>query len=362
MIVKDSNINMRSSHNFEKFDRNVILRQVIETPLNSDEPSTRLDLSKESIHRATNETVQSLSLSQTEQMESMPEVNELDPQLMVLLKTLEYLTGKKLHVNKINMQNSANNTPSLSSYSHSIKNPDNIAEENILENSDTDSTEPNRKILTYSERTRYEHEETTFEAAGIILTSDGKEIDITIELNMSRTFLQTTEELNVSYTDPLVINWGGKASDLTETKFEFDLDADGIKEKISMVKPESGAFLAYDRNGDGIINNGNELFGPSSGNGFTELAAFDEDENNWIDENDSVFKNLSVWTKDTSGKDILTAIVDTQIGAIYLNSSATEFNLTKKDNTLLGKTKSTGIYLNNDGSAGTVQQVDLITG
>ncbi len=37
------------------------------------------------------------------------------------------------------------------------------------------------------------------------------------------------------------------------------------------------------------INDGSELFGTSSGDGFKDLATYDEDENGWIDENDSIF-------------------------------------------------------------------------
>ena len=44
-----------------------------------------------------------------------------------------------------------------------------------------------------------------------------------------------------------------------------------------------------DLNNDDIITNGNELFGPRTGNGFTELSVYDEDGNNWIDEKDLVY-------------------------------------------------------------------------
>lgn len=73
-----------------------------------------------------------------------------------------------------------------------------------------------------------------------------------------------------------------------------------------------------DINGDGKINDGNELFGPKSGNGFSDLAAFDEDGNGWIDENDFVYDKLRIWTKDKYGNDSLLAIGKKGIGAIYL--------------------------------------------
>lgn len=83
-----------------------------------------------------------------------------------------------------------------------------------------------------------------------------------------------------------------------------DLDADGMEDQISFVLPGSG-FLALDLNGDGRINDGRELFGPETGDGFAELARYDEDGNQWIDENDPVFERLRIWTKDAEGRDVL---------------------------------------------------------
>lgn len=52
-----------------------------------------------------------------------------------------------------------------------------------------------------------------------------------------------------------------------------------------MVRP-GGVFLALDKNGDSVINDGKELFGAATGQGFKELAIYDSDKNYWIDEND----------------------------------------------------------------------------
>lgn len=76
----------------------------------------------------------------------------------------------------------------------------------------------------------------------------------------------------------------------------FDLDCDGKEEEISSLGKGSG-FLALDKNGDGIINDGTELFGTKSGDGFADLAEYDEDGNGWIDEDDGIFSQLRIWTK-----------------------------------------------------------------
>ncbi|MCR4441437.1 MAG: hypothetical protein QHH10_04745 [Peptococcaceae bacterium] len=208
----------------------------------------------------------------------------------------------------------------------------------------------------------YEKETTTFSAEGVIRTSDGREIKIGLELNMSREFIERNEIRiragDAARIDPLAVNFGGGLAGLTEAKFSFDLDADGREEQVSFLQKGSG-FLALDLNGDGIINNGRELFGPRSGDGFRELAAYDYDKNNWIDESDPVFRCLRIWTKDSEGRDYLLALGEVGIGAVYLGSTATPFALRDLGNQPLGEIQKTGLFLKEDGTAGTVQHVDL---
>lgn len=61
------------------------------------------------------------------------------------------------------------------------------------------------------------------------------------------------------------------------------MDCDGKQEEISKLNAGCG-YLALDKNGDGVINDGNELFGVKTGDGFYELSKYDSDLNGWIDE------------------------------------------------------------------------------
>lgn len=207
-----------------------------------------------------------------------------------------------------------------------------------------------------------ETEKTTFNAEGKVTTADGKEITLDIELNMSREFF--TEEsvslrLGAALKDPLVINYDGPAAQLTDNKFSFDIDADGHEEQISFVRSGSG-FLALDKNNDGTVNDGTELFGAITGEGFAELAEFDQDNNQWIDGNDEIFDRLRIWSKDGDGNDHLVALGSKGVGAIYLGHTATPFEIKDENNQLQGQVRDSGLYLNEDGSGGTIQQLDLV--
>ncbi|MDL2220840.1 hypothetical protein LJC55_04150, partial [Eubacteriales bacterium OttesenSCG-928-N14] len=141
--------------------------------------------------------------------------------------------------------------------------------------------------------------------------------------------------------------------------FEFDLDFDGSMDSINFAGQGSG-FLALDKNGDGKINDGSELFGPSTGSGFSELRNYDHDANGWIDENDDIFNNLLVWSKDKDGNDQLFKLKDLGIGAIYLGDVDTEFSFKGEGNQTQGVMRSTSFFLKESGGAGTVHHVDLM--
>jgi hypothetical protein len=208
----------------------------------------------------------------------------------------------------------------------------------------------------------YEYESTSFSAQGVVKTADGKEIAIDLELNMQREFFQSQSfslRAGDALKDPLVVNFAGTSAELTQQKFSFDIDMDGREDQISFVRPGSG-FLVLDRNADGEVNDGSELFGPATGNGFTELAEHDEDQNGWIDEADSVFERLRVWSKDAAGEDHLMALGQTGIGALYLGHIETPFLLKDDTNQDLGQVRSSGIALHEDGRASVLQQVDLV--
>lgn len=207
-----------------------------------------------------------------------------------------------------------------------------------------------------------ETEHTAFQANGIVKTADGRELNFGVTMEMSRAFAARYDKITQEdyiMTDPLVINLDTNVASVSDQKFLFDIDSDGKEESISFAGKGSG-FLALDKNKDGKINDGSELFGTRSGDGFKDLAAYDEDGNGWIDENDSVWKDLKVWTKDENGRDQLMDLRQANVGAIYLGSADTEFSLNRmEDNHTNGIIRKTGIYLKETGEAGTIQHVDL---
>ena len=159
--------------------------------------------------------------------------------------------------------------------------------------------------------------------------------------------------------DPLILDLEGNGISFSTERSEFDLDGDGEQEAIPCLDWGCG-FLAYDQNQDGIVNNGLELFGTVSGNGFEDLAQYDLDGNNWIDENDAIFDELSLWRTDETGADSLVRLADAEVGALYLGHVDTSFDLHDDQNNLSGRITGSGIYLKENGEVQSVHQVDVV--
>jgi hypothetical protein len=216
--------------------------------------------------------------------------------------------------------------------------------------------------LEYSyQHTRTESETTNFQAKGIIRTADGKEVEFSVDLTLSREQTQNEElmlRIGQVQKDPLVLNFSGTAAQLSDTRFQFDLDADGVSDNVPLLGSGS-AFLALDRNGNGIVDSGAELFGPSSGNGFAELSSLDADNNRWIDEGDPSFSELRLWTPAAEGNGTLQSLAQAGVGALYIGNVETPFSVQGSDNEQLGTLRASGVYVSESGDVGTMQQIDL---
>ncbi|MCP4148770.1 MAG: hypothetical protein GY757_13565 [bacterium] len=311
--------------------------------------SDSLSLSQEGINKYMSSFKDSLSCNcgSARALES-DEDEYMSPELKMMKILLEEFFGIKVDIIK----------PEQHGESGKVHQSVEVPQEGQASNApDAAEPEPQGWGISYSyHESTYREERVEFSAGGRVTTGDGREINFDAQLEMSK---ETYEEVNVEFRagdaliDPLALNFDGRGVQLTAEKYEFDLDSDGEKENISFVEKGSG-FLVIDKNQNGTIDNGNEMLGPSTNNGFLELKAYDGDENNWIDENDSIFYRLNVWTKNEDGSDKLSSLKESGVGAIYLGNSRTDFDLGE------GKLRDTGVYLSEDGTVGFAQEVDLM--
>ena len=194
---------------------------------------------------------------------------------------------------------------------------------------------------------------------GSVTTEDGREIDFLLELNYQRD-MQVTQTSqfngNRNLIDPLVINLTGGPAELSDRYFEFDLDGDGNNENLHQTASGTG-FLVFDKNENGIIDDGSEMFGPQTGYGFAELSAYDEDGNGWIDENDSIFAQLAFMDFNANGEQQLQDLSTVGLGAIALQSAAMDFDLYDSQGNFQAQVARSGVALMENGAAVSIQEI-----
>lgn len=351
-----------NSHSIAKKEKS-LEEQLRDTLLDRKQLHNQMKINLDKLPSSTNDTSQQTATPSSKESDkvSSDEQEELSlPSQLRLMKALiEAFTGIKITLPKQFNPQSGDQTAT------------NATTPNNQSAAATGNPEDNRavEVTTLS----LEQESVSFSAKGALTTKDGKVVNLNLGFALDYRLLSANERLTSAgkLKDPLVLNLDGLVAGFTQGTFNFDLDADGNKEEVTKLDKGS-AFLAMDRNGNGQIDDGKELFGALSGNGFADLAALDQDGNGVLDEGDSQFAQLRLYRP---GEALLT-LGEKKIGAIFLQSAATEFQHLGVDpagqeassDTAQATTtpapspavlRQSGIYVTEDGKAGTVQQLDL---
>jgi len=155
--------------------------------------------------------------------------------------------------------------------------------------------------------------------------------------SFSSVFTDYQDATTAPKVDPLILDLNGDGlatTNLDQSDVYFDLDSNGFAERTAWIDANDG-LLVLDRDGDGKITNGQELFGDqtllSNGtratSGFEALREFDDNKDGKIDASDIVYLKLKVWqdlNRDgVSQAEEMKSLADVGIKAINLNSTVT---------------------------------------
>ena len=163
--------------------------------------------------------------------------------------------------------------------------------------------------------------------------------------------------------DPLIFDLDGdgiKTTSLDRSRTYFDLDNNGFAERTAWVDASDG-LLVLDRNNDGQITSGQELFGDQTllansvraTSGFEALKEFDSNRDGRIDAKDEVYSKLKIW-RDLNGDGIsqaeeLKGLSDYNIASISLSSTSS--NASDVMNNIQ---RRVGSFIKTDGSGGVI--------
>lgn len=168
-------------------------------------------------------------------------------------------------------------------------------------------------------------------------------------------------DAKVASSDPLVLDLDGDGIELTTVLSpgvgsEFDIDGDGFAEPTGWVGGDDG-MLAVDTNGNGLIDDVDELFGKGSTTGYSELEAYDTNNDGVVDALDANFADLRIWQDANSD-----AITDAGELKTLTEWGVTSISLTYQDTTTEVAENTiarTGTFTFTDGSTGTMGDVEF---
>jgi hypothetical protein len=169
------------------------------------------------------------------------------------------------------------------------------------------------------------------------------------------------------FIDPLTLDLDGDGIELTalgtagqagaSTVF-FDFDGDGFKERTGWVKADDG-MLAIDLNGNGLIDNGGELFGQPVRDGYEVLETYDTFQDGVIDAKDAAFARLRIWRElDQDG------VTDAGELKTLTESGITSISLTRTDVTGTNQGHDRGFqggFTRANGTTGTAETIYFAT-
>ncbi len=280
-------------------------------------------------------------------------------QLSLLEKMIEALTGKRFKFNHLLMKkpyHGSTSGPTFKTDTQPVNLPGNSA------NFAFNAVQPLGWGIQYHSETTHALKQTVdFKSTGSIQTEDGRSIDFELNYHFSQeVYSQSVVDFKAgdALIDPLVIRLDNGPMKYSKDTIRFDLDVDGIKDEFR-VPIDNAGMLFLDKNGNHKVDDGSELFGPQTDDGFGELAALDSDKNGWIDESDDAFKDLRIWIRSGDGSDRYLGLIEAGVGALFVGGAQTKADLFNNSVEQVGQMKATGFYLKENGQTGLMHELDF---
>ncbi|WDE10780.1 hypothetical protein [Thalassomonas haliotis] len=197
---------------------------------------------------------------------------------------------------------------------------------------------------------------------------DDKQISLSYEFNISsestryRRFATRAGNLQ----DPLLVQFGNQSLGHIQDRQAFDINNDKSLDKLPVFSGDVG-YLVFDENANGRADDGSELFGPASGNGFQELAAFDSNQNGFIDKDDEHFEQLYLWQPkgesegevEPGAQQQWLSLDDAGIAAINLSAIETPYSFYDENDQLEAQMRRSSFAIGENGRGYGVHQVDV---
>ncbi len=194
------------------------------------------------------------------------------------------------------------------------------------------------------------------------LSIDKQEISIEYQLDLSSNYtrINSFKSSAAALKDPLIIQFGNQSLGNIKEKVQFDVNNDSQMNSLPVFSGDVG-YLVFDKNNNQKVDNGSELFGPNTGNGFAELATLDSNNNGFFDPQDQNFQQVFIWQPSTKSREDNNLISLSQAGitAIYLTPINTPFNFRDNNGEVSAQLRQSSFAIKENKQALGVHQLDL---
>lgn len=160
--------------------------------------------------------------------------------------------------------------------------------------------------------------------------------------------------------DPIIVQFGSQGIGEIKGQKDFAINEDNILDELPIFSGDVG-YLVYDKNNNQQADDGSELFGPKTGQGFIELAQLDSNKNGFIDVEDQHFDQLYLWqpSDDNNPTEQWLSLKDAKIQAISLSAISTPFDFYDQQGKVQAQLRQSSFAISENGLGRGVHQVDV---
>ena len=188
------------------------------------------------------------------------------------------------------------------------------------------------------------------------------------ELSLDYNFALSSEQVSYSkiemsaaaLKDPIIVQFGSQGLGNIKGQKDFAINQDNTLDSLPIFSGDVG-YLVYDKNNNQQADNGSELFGPTTGQGFTELAQLDSNNNGFIDADDQQFEQLYLWqpSGDKDQTNQWLSLKEAEIQAISLSAISTPFDFYDQQGKIQAQLRQSSFAISESGNGLGVHQIDV---
>ena len=278
---------------------------------------------------------------------------EIKLQLMILV--LERFLGRSLDISDFSFHiNNDNNVDSINSPFQSFS-----ALDTELINIDGRSFQ--QGDMLFLEQWQSHEQQLNYQIQGQFNINDQiLSLNYNVNLTHKHTSYSKMEISAATLKDPLLVQFDSQALGEIKGEKAFDINQDKTLDKLPIFSGDIG-YLVYDQNDNQQADNGSELFGPKTGQGFMELAQLDSNNNGFIDVEDQAFEQLYIWQPNENSSQVeqWLSLKEAKIQAISLSAINTPFTFYDHNGEVQAQLRQSSFAISDEGYGRGVHQVDV---